>query len=75
MLGTETDGGVGLLVRSGHHEVDLLKRRMKPCYWPASQHRILRATWFMEKGSDWVPLRVRYSLVPAKAFFHVHWLC
>ena len=58
MLGKREDSGPGILVRSGHHEADLLKRRMQPCYWPAAQHRILRATWFLEKGSEWVPLRV-----------------
>ena len=63
VLGTNDEAGVGLLVRSGHYEADLLKRRMKPCYWPAAQHRILRATWFMEKGSDWVPLRVRHLIL------------
>ena len=62
MLGTEQEGEAGLLLRSGHYEADLLKRRMKPCYWPAAQHRILRATWFMDKGSDRVPLRVRCPL-------------
>ena len=48
---------LGLLVRSGLYEVDLLLRLMTPGYWPEAQHRVLRGTWFVEKGHDWVPLK------------------
>lgn len=48
---------LGLLVRSGQYEVDLLLRLMSPAYWPEAQHRVLRGTWFVEKGQDWVPLK------------------
>ena len=48
---------VGLLVRSGLYEVDPLLRLMTPGYWPEAQHRVLRGTWFVEKGHDWVPLK------------------
>ncbi|KAK9800186.1 hypothetical protein WJX73_006192 [Symbiochloris irregularis] len=57
VLGDKAEEGVGVLVRSGHFEVDLKRRRMKPCYWPASQHRVLRGSWFLQKGTDWVPLK------------------
>lgn len=59
---SKEDTSTGLLVRSGHHEADLLKRRMQPCYWPAAQHRILRGSWFLEKGTDWVPVRVGHVM-------------
>lgn len=45
-------------VRSGAFEVDLRCRQLRPCYWPASRHRVLRGTWFAEKGGEWVPLKV-----------------
>ena len=48
---------LGVLVRSGLYEVDLLLRLMTPGYWPEAQHRVLRGTWFVEKGHDWVPLK------------------
>lgn len=47
-----------MLVRSGAYEVDLPRRQLRPCYWPASRHRCLRGTWFVEKGGEWVPLKV-----------------
>lgn len=48
----------GLLVKGGLWEVDLYLRKLKPCYWPGQASRVLRGTWFVEKGSDWVPLKV-----------------
>ena len=48
---------LGLPVRSGLYEVDLLLRLMTPGYWPEAQHRVSRGTWFVEKGHDWVPLK------------------
>lgn len=60
--GDDGNGGggeaVGVGVRGGVHEVDLRRRVMRPCYWPSNSHRVLRGTWFAEKGSDWVPLKV-----------------
>lgn len=54
----DTGEAVGILVRSGTHEVDLARRVLSPCYWPSSRHRILRGTWFAEKSAgEWVPLR------------------
>lgn len=47
----------GVPVRSGIHEVDLEKRLLQPCYWPANRHRVMRATWFAEKSGEWVPLK------------------
>lgn len=57
MLGDASKEGPGVLVRSGHYEVDLKRRRMQPCYWPDSRHRVQRGSWFLQKGTDWVPLK------------------
>lgn len=57
--GREAKGRVnesGVLVRGKRWEVDLLLRLLSPCYWPEAQHRVMRGTWFVEKGLDWVPL-------------------
>ena len=51
-------GEVGLLVKAGLHEVDLVKRRMQPCYWPGTIHRVIRGFWFVDKGSGYAPLKV-----------------
>lgn len=62
---------VGELVRGGLYEVDMMRRRMRCVYWPEHAHRVHRGTWFMEKGTDWVPLKVnpacacRTASVPA----------
>lgn len=58
-LGHAAEDEIGLLVRSGLYEVDLRQRRLKACYWPEASHRVLRGTWFVEKGPDWVPLKAR----------------
>lgn len=62
--GAGAEAPPGVLVRSGQYEVDLLLRLMSPAYWPEAQHPVLRGTWFVEKGQDWVPLKetVRRSL-------------
>ena len=52
-------GEVGLLVKAGLHEVDMVKRRMQPCYWPGTLHRISRGSWYVDKGSGYAPLKVR----------------
>lgn len=57
VLGDASKEGPGVLVRSGHYEVDLKRRRMQPCYWPDSRHRVQRGSWFLQKGTDWVPLK------------------
>ena len=49
---------IGVPVRAGKYEVNLSTRTMKPSYWPAPHHRVLRGSWFAEKGSgEWMPLR------------------
>lgn len=53
------DDEPAVLVRSGAFEVCLRSRLLRPCYWPAARHRVLRGTWFVEKGGEWVPLKVR----------------
>lgn len=57
VLGNKTDT-VGVLVRAGLHEVDLFKRRMKPCYNPGTIHRAIRGTWFVDKGTGYAPVKV-----------------
>ncbi len=57
-MGGSMHGARAALVRSGAHEVDLRRRLMRPCYWPAACHRVLRGAWFAEKGGEWVPLKV-----------------
>ena len=64
VAGEGGDANTCLLVRGGVYEVDMLRRRMLPGYWPGAAHRVLRATWFLEKGSDWVPLKVTYTSRP-----------
>ena len=49
---------VGLPVKAGLHEVDMVKRRMQPCYWPGTTHRVIRGSWFVDRGSGYAPLKV-----------------
>ena len=56
----------GLPVKSGLHEVDMVKRRMQPCYWPGTTHRVIRGSWFIDKGSGYAPLKVCIQLGPQK---------
>ena len=49
---------MGEPVRGGLYDVDLQRRRMGCVYWPEAAHGVARGTWFVEKGADWVPLRV-----------------
>jgi hypothetical protein len=61
---------VGELVRGGLYEVDLLRRRMGCVYWPEAARRVCRGTWFVEKGADWVPLKVTGKKSSWTAFLH-----
>ena len=54
----EREGEVGVLVKAGMHEVDMAKRRMQPCYWPGTFHRVIRGSWYVDKGSGYAPLKV-----------------
>lgn len=58
-------------MRGGLWEVDLAARRMACAYWPEPAHRVSRGTWFIEKGADWVPLKVG----PAPAVAHPGGAC
>ncbi|KAL0042774.1 hypothetical protein WJX79_010528 [Trebouxia sp. C0005] len=53
----DREGEVGLLVKAGLHEVDMVKRRMQPCYWPGTLHRVIRGSWYVDKGSGYAPLK------------------
>ncbi|CAK9256870.1 unnamed protein product [Sphagnum jensenii] len=49
---------VGVLVKSGLYEVDLMQRRCIPVYWRGEHRRVLRGHWYVRKGGlDWLPLR------------------
>ncbi|KAF7836388.1 phospholipase SGR2 isoform X1 [Senna tora] len=49
---------VGVPVKGGLYEVDLIKRHCFPVYWNGENRRVLRGHWFARKGGlDWLPLR------------------
>ncbi|XP_023549998.1 phospholipase SGR2-like isoform X3 [Cucurbita pepo subsp. pepo] len=49
---------VGVPVKGGLYEVDLVKRHCFPVYWNAENRRVMRGHWFARKGGlDWLPLR------------------
>ncbi|CAM6085035.1 unnamed protein product [Calypogeia fissa] len=54
----EEEGNVGVLVKGGLYEVDLMSRRCLPVYWRGDHRRVLRGHWYARKGGlDWLPLR------------------
>ncbi|WJX43509.1 Phospholipase sgr2, variant 2 [Trifolium repens] len=49
---------VGVPVKGGLYEVDLIKRHCFPVYWNGENRRVLRGHWFARKGGlDWLPIR------------------
>ncbi|KAK8463648.1 hypothetical protein PHAVU_011G002700 [Phaseolus vulgaris] len=49
---------VGVPVKGGLYEVDLVARHCFPVYWNGENRRVLRGHWFARKGGlDWQPLR------------------
>ncbi|XP_047939773.1 phospholipase SGR2-like [Salvia hispanica] len=49
---------VGVPVKGGLYEVDLVRRHCFPVYWNGHNRRVLRGHWFACKGGlDWLPLR------------------
>uniref|UniRef100_A0ACD6AIW2 Uncharacterized protein n=1 Tax=Avena sativa TaxID=4498 RepID=A0ACD6AIW2_AVESA len=49
---------VGVPVKGGLYEVDLMRRHCFPVYWNGENRRVLRGHWFARKGGlDWIPLR------------------
>ncbi|KAF1873815.1 hypothetical protein Lal_00029521 [Lupinus albus] len=49
---------VGVPVKGGLYEVDLIQRHCFPVYWNGENRRVLRGHWFARKGGlDWLPLR------------------
>lgn len=49
---------VGVPVKGGLYEVDLMRRHCFPVYWNGENRRVLRGNWFARKGGlDWIPLR------------------
>lgn len=80
MLGNDSQQGApGRPVRGGLWETDLAKRRMQPVYFPEGNHRVLRGFWFVEQGSEWIPLKVshifshEYRHAIASACYGKHW--
>ncbi|XP_062024723.1 phospholipase SGR2 isoform X1 [Rosa rugosa] len=53
----EEEERVGVPVKGGLYEVDLVKRHCFPVYWDGENRRVLRGHWFARKGVDWLPLR------------------
>ncbi|KAL6976552.1 Phospholipase sgr2 [Sarracenia purpurea var. burkii] len=57
-LSTLVEERVGVPVKGGLYEVDLVKRHCFPVYWNGENRRVLRGHWFARKGGlDWIPLR------------------
>ncbi|XP_074340149.1 phospholipase SGR2 isoform X2 [Apium graveolens] len=55
---TAEEERVGVPVKGGLYEVDLVKRHCFPVYWNGEDRRVLRGQWFaLNKGLDWLPLR------------------
>ncbi|KAL8167211.1 hypothetical protein V2J09_008710 [Rumex salicifolius] len=49
---------VGVPVKGGLYEVDLLRRHSFPVYWNGENRRVLRGHWFAQSsGLDWLPIR------------------
>ncbi|WOL18758.1 hypothetical protein Cni_G27555 [Canna indica] len=49
---------VGVPVKGGLYEVDLMKRHCFPVYWSGENRHVLRGHWFARKdGRNWLPLR------------------
>ncbi|KAL8142744.1 hypothetical protein V2J09_015776 [Rumex salicifolius] len=49
---------VGVPVKGGLYEVDLLKRHSFPVYWNGENRRVLRGHWFAQSGGlNWLPVR------------------
>eukprot|EP00959_Pyramimonas_sp_CCMP1952_P205136 4289667-Pyramimonas_sp.AAC.1 len=44
------------MVRGGLYEVDLKFSECAPCYWKGPTCRVLRATWFVQRSGEWIPL-------------------
>ncbi|XP_049931849.1 phospholipase SGR2 isoform X2 [Nymphaea colorata] len=54
----EEEERVGVPVKGGLYEVDLVKRHCFPVYWNGENRRVLRGHWFARKaGLEWLPLR------------------
>ncbi|KAH6765763.1 shoot gravitropism 2 [Perilla frutescens var. hirtella] len=57
-LFTAEEQRVGVPVKGGLYEVDLVRRHCFPVYWNGENRRVLRGHWFARKGGlDWLPLR------------------
>jgi len=51
----DREGEVGLLLKAGLHEVDMVKRRMQPCYWPGTLHASSEALGMWTKAPAMLP--------------------
>ncbi|KAJ0969391.1 hypothetical protein J5N97_022268 [Dioscorea zingiberensis] len=65
---------VGVPVKGGLYEVDLMKRHCFPVYWHGENRRVLRGHWFaLKAGLDWVPLREDVAEQLELAYRHQVW--
>ncbi|KAF3340766.1 Phospholipase SGR2 [Carex littledalei] len=48
---------VGVPVKGGLYEVNLMRRHCFPVYWNGENRRVLRGHWYAKAGPDWIPLR------------------
>ncbi|GAB2219642.1 hypothetical protein Droror1_Dr00007279 [Drosera rotundifolia] len=65
---------VGVPVKGGLYEVDLLRRHCFPVYWNGENRRVLRGHWFAQSGSlDWLPLREDIAEQLEFAYFRQVW--
>ncbi|KAH7663805.1 alpha/beta-Hydrolases protein [Dioscorea alata] len=65
---------VGVPVKGGLYEVDLIKRHCFPVYWHGENRRVLRGHWFALKGGlDWLPLREDVAEQLELAYRHQVW--
>ncbi|GAB4839531.1 hypothetical protein Ancab_029057 [Ancistrocladus abbreviatus] len=48
---------VGVAVKGGLYEVDLMRRHCFPVYWSGENRRVLRGHWFAQSSLDWLPMR------------------
>ncbi|CAM0910743.1 unnamed protein product [Alopecurus aequalis] len=65
---------VGVPVKGGLYEVDLMRRHCFPVYWNGENRRVLRGHWFARKGGlDWIPLREDVSEQLEQAYLRKAW--
>ncbi|CAG9461893.1 unnamed protein product [Pedinophyceae sp. YPF-701] len=68
------DDAPTVAVKGGLSDVHLPDRRLTDSYWPGPAKRVLRGTWFVERGSrEWMPLREDIAEQLEEAFRNRVW--